>query len=184
MDLDASGVGDRSNLAEDNCAPGRGGHRQGLAALDNRLLGNPAARPDQRAGFVVAAPDGARKRGDGEAPAAPDERGEDRRIVPAGKAHPGEVAPWAHQDSALAIGEQGILAQDVRSRRQRVSPWPGGDAHAKRRARAVAAAAAPTPSPTPSARLRLLSASCRERPLASSSKGPCAPRSSSTASKR
>ena len=42
--------------AQDRDAPGLGGQRERLAAFDDRVVGRPAAAPDQAARLVVAAP--------------------------------------------------------------------------------------------------------------------------------
>jgi hypothetical protein len=53
------------------------------------------------------------------ASAAAEERAEQRVVVPAGEAQPGEVAARADDHAALAVGEQRVLAQDVRRGRVR-----------------------------------------------------------------
>src|SRR6202044_3585555 len=86
---------------------------QGLPALDRRASGDPAAVPDEGAGLVVAAPYVAIFRSDRVRTLPADQRREDRLRVPAGEAHPGEIAAGADDDPPLTVSQQRVLPQDV-----------------------------------------------------------------------
>ena len=101
--------------AQQHRGPGVTGVGQRLPALDDALAGDPAAAPDQRPVLVVAAPHEAGVgRGDGVAPAAPDQGGESGVRMPPGGAHPGDVAARPDQRPPLPVGQQRVLAQDMR----------------------------------------------------------------------
>ena len=105
---------------------GVAGEGQRFAAFDDSGVGDPAAAPDHRPFFVVAAPDVTTSRGDRVLAGPADQGGEHCLAVPAGRAHPDDFAPGSDYGSAFPVGQQGVLPQHFR----REVPVDGvGDRH-------------------------------------------------------
>src|SRR5262249_15842407 len=99
------------------------GVRERLAALDDRVAGDPAAAPDECPGLVVATPHEAAVRRDRVCPGAADQRGKDRSRVPAGGTHPDDLALRPDQGTPLPVRGQRIIPEHVW--RELASRWPG-----------------------------------------------------------
>lgn len=109
------GPGRGAHAAQHDRAVRVGGHGEGVPALDDTGGEGPAGGPDQ--GAVAVAPAGHVPRvlgGHLEGAGAADEFAEHGGRVPAGDAQPHERAVGAEQRPALAVGEQGVLAQRPR----------------------------------------------------------------------
>ncbi len=89
---------------------------QGLAALGEPAAGDPPAAPDERALFVVPAPDEALLRGHGVYAAPADQAGEHGAGIPPGGTQPGEVAAGADQRAPFPVRHQRVLAEHVRGK--------------------------------------------------------------------
>ena len=147
-DVDPRGPLPRDHTAQDHRPVGTRGQRERLAALDRRIVSDPAAAPDQAARLVVATPHAPVPRGHGVGARAADQGGEHRAGVPAREAHPDEVAARADEDSALTVGQQRVLAQDMRPFGVDGRLGLGRPAHrASRAVAATAAAAMPAAAP-------------------------------------
>jgi hypothetical protein len=91
------------------------GEGRRFPALDHAVAGDPPAAPDQAARLVVAAPHVPHLgRGDGVDSPAADHGGEHGVGVPAGRAHPGDVALRADHRTAFPVRQQRVLAQHPR----------------------------------------------------------------------
>ena len=105
---------DRLDPAEEDRGVRVAGVGERLPALDDLVTGHPPAAPDEGPLLVEPAPD---ERGvgggDGVPAPAPDERGEDGVGVPPRGTHPAELPARPDEDTALAVGEDGVLAQDL-----------------------------------------------------------------------
>jgi len=142
------------NTAQQHHPVGVAGKREGFAALDDPVVGNPAGTPDEAAVFVVAAPHVAHiLGGDGKGAAAADQRGEHSIGIPVGGAHPGDVPLRSDQGAAFAVGEQRVLAQHVRRvHLLHVDTFLGAHAVAPRVARGELLLSSPTANPGSAAR--------------------------------
>ena len=111
---DRRGVFDGVDPAQQDGVGGVAGEGQRFAAFDDSGVGDPAAAPDHRPFFVVAAPDVATRRGDRVLAGPADQGGEHRVAVPARRAHPDDFAPRSDDGSAFPVGQQGVLPQHFR----------------------------------------------------------------------
>ncbi len=116
--------------AEDDRPVFLAGKGERFPAFDDAGVGDPAAAPDQRAGFVVAAPHVGVGGGD-RVPAGPAEQGTEHGVaVPPRCAHPGDVAVRADQRAAFAVAEECVLAKGLRQEpRRRAGCLVHGGAH-------------------------------------------------------
>jgi hypothetical protein len=136
---------DGFEAAQEHDALGIGWIGQRVAALHFGVRADPPVAPDQGAGFVVPAPDARVDRADGVAAPPAGQGGEDAAVGPAGRAQPGDVAAWAAERASFAVGEERVLAQDVR---REIVPV-AHDFARRHSARPAAAAAPPQPASRP-----------------------------------
>ena len=124
------------DTSEDHRAVRTPGIGQGLTTLDDAGVGYPALAPDERAVLIGASGHVAPVRLDPVGASRAQQAGENGRIRPSGKAHPRKLTVWIRQDPALAVGEEGIVAQFV---------WEGVALQGRQRARRVSICHCRTP---------------------------------------
>lgn len=88
---------------------GIAGVGQCFSALDDRVVGDPPAPPDERRVLVVPAPHEASSGHHLVDPVTAHEGAEDRSAVPPGRTHPSELAARTHDHATLAVGEQRVF---------------------------------------------------------------------------
>ena len=118
-DRDRRGSVDGPDLPQQDRAMWLGGVDKGVAAFDDPGASGPAVAPDHRCVLVVATPNAGVLGSDGVAGLPADEGAEHRVAVPAGHAHPDDVATGPDHGATLAVGEKRVLPQDVRGKLRR-----------------------------------------------------------------
>ena len=119
---DLGGAVDRLDPAQQDGPVRVGGHGERFPAFDPGVA-DPAVAPDQAAALVVAAPHvPGVGRGDRVLAGTAEQAAEGGRAVPARHAEPRDRAVGADHGTALAVGDQRVLAQHAR--RGQVAPPP------------------------------------------------------------
>jgi hypothetical protein len=87
-----------------------------FSTFDYRAGADPAAVPNERTFLVRATPDETRfLRRNGVHAFPSDQIRKDGIRVPSGNAHPRTFSPRANDDTPLAVGQEGIFAENLRS---------------------------------------------------------------------
>lgn len=128
-DGEAGFPGDRVDAAQQDRPVRVRGEGEGLAALHDAVLGDPAAAPDEAAVLVVAAPHVPAHGAERVVAGPADERAEDGVGVPARHAHPGDVPVRADEGAPFLVGDQRVLARRLRRGKVRGTRRYGGAGH-------------------------------------------------------